>query len=215
MTEPKHVGAMCILASMLSIASPLSWAREHGTMAGDVYSAPLGDFQCQIHNFDARDTKFQDGFGPHGGTASFQDFFGILRIDVEEFDNPMAATEMTPSNLAKVHAWYFDEQLVPLVKSGVKKASVVSRRFQENDGNVYLSLMRLPTSKDQAKDMFRSAVQYTNGRFMYVVSYSRQVLASPWTATDDQADSMKKAFESYKSCHFPGLPATGAIGDHP
>ncbi|MEZ5461632.1 hypothetical protein [Dokdonella sp.] len=179
----------------------------HGTMEGDTYVAPMGDYRCQIPNFDSRDIKLDEGFGKAGGTAAFISFLNITRVDVEKVEIGVPATEMTPELVRELHTFYFQEQVVPLVKAGVKDASIVSKDYQSKAPTTYRSVMKLPMGKRKGGDMMRASIQYTNGDFMYVVSVSRYMKPERgWSEAQDAEELMKEAERAFARCQFPPIP---------
>lgn len=204
------VRLFAVLAGVLVclMATPaLAAKRAHGKMEGNTYIAPLGNYRCEIPNYDARDIKIEEGFGKAGGTAAFVSFFNITRVDVEKVDVGVPATEMTPELVRELHTFYFQEQVVPLVKSGAKDASIVIKDYQSESPTSYRSVMRLPMGKRKGGDMMRASIQYTNGSFMYVVSVSRYMKPERgWSETQDAEELMKEAERAFSRCQFPPIP---------
>jgi hypothetical protein len=95
-------------------------------MEGATYISARGNFRCDVPRYDLGETKIKDAYekfrgtaDKYRGTATFNDFFDITRVDFEDFAQPFDVSTLTSDQLERAYTVYFDEQLVPLVKSGV------------------------------------------------------------------------------------------------
>lgn len=212
MTVPLSFDYAAKLAALLLtlITAPAIAKQTRGTMEGDVYVAPLGGYRCEIKNYDPRDVKIDDRFGPAGGTSAFKSFFDIMRVDVEQIEGGVQPGDLEESAVRDLLTYYFNARLVPLVKSGVEGASVISNEFSAGPTMTYRSVMRLPLSRRKGGDMLRGAIQYTNGEYMYVVSVSRSMKPERgWSESEDAKEIMKETEQAFSRCQFP-LPVTPA-----
>lgn len=196
----KESVAVFLLTMLLSTSA--MGMRAKGKMDGVTYVSPLGGFRCEIKDYDLGETKIDDGFGPHGGTAAFNGFFNIRRVDVEEIVPAYDESSLSSAEREGTYAWYFNENVVPLVKSGIQEAVVLYQKY-EPDTDLYVTVMKLPKHKKNSGDMLRGAVQYTDGHFMYTTSVSRDMKPERWTEDQDIQQVAEEAMETFHNCSFP------------
>jgi hypothetical protein len=181
-------------------------------MEGATYISPRGNFRCAVPRFDLGETKINDAYekfrgtvDKYRGTAAFKDFFDISRVDFEDFAQAFDVSTLTTDQIERAYTVYFDKQLVPLVKSGVKDASVLSRKFVAGSPATYSSVMLLPAS-DGAQ--VRGAIEYTDGHAMYTVSVARATRPELGRSMQKESDEvLAAAYAVFKGCRF-AVPAS-------
>jgi hypothetical protein len=187
-----QLAAACIGIVAANAASALS-----GHMQGNVYVSPGSDISCKVANYDLGEVRVKDRFDKFAGTITFLDFFNITRVDFERFGETDDMSSYSASQLEHGYATYFDSALVPLVRSGIKDASVVYQRFDSDTKPIYISVMRLPL---KGGDSVRGAIEYTDGQAMYVVSVTHPMRPELGLTLereiDDVINDTRKAFES-------------------
>ena len=211
-------GSFIVLLSVLVgfIATPALARQTRGKMEGNVYVAPIGNYRCEIPNYDPRDIKIKDRFGPAGGSAAFNSSFNITRVDVEQIEGGTQPEDLEWAPMREFLTYYFRERIVPLVKSGVKEATVVSNEFHSGPVLTYRSVMKLPLSKRNGGDKLRGAIQYSDGNFMYTVSVTRDVKADLGLSESEDAEKVMKETEGvFTLCHFPAPANTTPVTTEP
>ena len=205
---PVRGGVLMALALGSVMLSPDA-AAARGRMEGNTYVSPQGNFRCVVTHYELGEIKIKDAFDKDRGTVAFNDFFDITRVDFETYKDYVDPANLSNEQLERVHAAYFDERVVPLVKSGVQAATELSRQFVPGAPATYVSVMLLP---DRGGEQVRGAVQYTDGHAMYVVSVAHatrpELGLTMQRETEDVANVARAAFNR---CQFL---APGAEGTH-
>jgi hypothetical protein len=192
-----------IIRTAVAIAALLaanSVVAMRGKMQGDTYVSPDGEISCKVAHYDLGEVKVKDAYDKRAGTISFLDFFDITRIDFERFVEVMDPASLSEERFERAYVSYFDNRLEPLVRSGVRNAIVVSRKFVPGTKPIYVSVMGLP-SKDG--DQVRGAVEYTDGHTMYVISVAHPMRPELGLTLEREADDvLKGAIAAFEHCQF-------------
>ena len=211
MRMPFFIGVWLGVICALGAPRVHAWGMR-GNMEGATYISPRENFRCDVPRYDLGETKINDVYekfrgtaDKYRGTATFSDFFDITRVDFEDFAQAFDVSTLTSDQIERAYTVYFYEQLVPLVKSGVKDASVLSRKFVAGSPAIYSTVMLLPTRDGE---QVRGAIEYTDGHAMYIVSVARPTRPELGRSMQKENDEVLAAANAvFKGCRF-AVPAS-------
>lgn len=183
-----------------------------GSVAGSsfsgTYQSPLGGFTCGP--FKGSLYSVSEATGVHGATVRIF-FNGDInsRVDVEELNRPLPNVERSQDSIANDQDEYLRGSLLPLVMRGVPNAKVIEKRSVELGGkSAFYSAILLPGVSNTRSpdgtvwDGIRGSIQYTNGRYMYVVSILQA--ADPSQTLEKRLDlNFWRASNAFNECSFP------------
>lgn len=184
-------------------------ALLHGRMEGKTYVAPAGGFRCEVQDYELGEISLEDGFAADGGTAKFNGFFNVTRVDFQELEG-YSAQQLADSAEARkaLYEEYFNSALLPQVQGAIKDTIVLSKGFRAGSPDLFVSVMKLPRVGQQGRDLYRGAVQYADGHSMYVISVSKT--PSPghrqWTEAQNSEDVQQETLAAFGRCTFPRWP---------
>lgn len=179
-----------------------------GSSFSGTYQSPLGGFSCGP--FIGSLYSVSEATDAHATTVRI--FFNgdtHSRIDVEEINRPLPIVERGQESISNAHDDYLRGSLLPLVIRGVPNASVIAKRSVVLHGKSALySAILLPgvsntrSSDGTVWDGIRGSIQYTNGRYMYVVSFLQA--ADPSLTLEKRLDlNFRRASNAFNECSFP------------
>jgi hypothetical protein len=176
-------------------------------LPGQAYVSPMGEFSCRTYpNFGM---SVDATFGPHGGTVRLINEIDMTRIDVEELSPTINTKDLSDLQLFSVYEGHLTHAVLPLVRGGVPEARILGSNDAVLQGRrVHLSTILLPGKSNfmfpngKYADGIRAEVQYTNGKYMYVVSMLDY--ARPEMSSDKQIlNALANVSKVFGYCNFP------------
>jgi hypothetical protein len=198
-----------ILSVPLLIAC-VACASSEKLPRGQPFVSPLGGFSCAP--YPKFETGVETNFGPRAGTVrlTFLDL-DMTRIDVQEFDPKIEDPAQLRVQEQAIYEGYLKDNILPLVKQGVPKATIAKQKHAEVNGRrVHISALVLPESSNTVMsggkrvDGVRAQIQFTNGRFIYILSRIDPInLRQDWSPDQNIDNSIRIITETFGKCTFP------------